>query len=237
MGYRETKQNTNVYVLGGGIGAGKSTVLEEFVKAGFAVIQADFIGHDVLAATTPSGRQVMARWPEVVADGEVDRSALAGIVFNDPDALGELESITHPAIQDGILAAVEETLSDSSIRGVIIEVPLLRVLPRSDWAHIAVVAPEDLRVSRAVERGADEADIRARIANQEPDEAWAEWADVIVDNGGPLSETLEAITRIIEGSSALGVPGRTSAQGIADGAGTEVAGDVVAEDEREVDTE
>ena len=215
MGHRETKQNENVYVLGGGIGAGKSTVLEEFAKAGFAVIQADFIGHDVLAAVTPSGRQVMARWPEVVADGEVDRPALAEIVFNDPAALGELESITHPAIQDGIFSAVEEALADTSMRGAIIEVPLLRVLPHSDWAHIAVVAPEDLRVSRAVERGADEADIRARIANQEPDEAWAEWADVIVDNGGSLSETLEAVARIIEGSSALGVPGRIRARGIA----------------------
>ncbi|MCZ7533003.1 MAG: dephospho-CoA kinase [Acidimicrobiia bacterium] len=225
MGHQETKENANVYVLGGGIGAGKSTVLEEFEKAGFAVIQADFIGHDVLAAATPSGRRVMARWPEVVVDGEVDRAALARIVFNDPDALDELESITHPAIQEGILAAVEATLDDPSIRGAIIEVPLLRVLPRSDWAHIAVVAPEDLRVSRAVERGADEADIRARIANQEPDEAWAEWADVIVDNAGPLSETLEAVARIIEGSSALGVPGRTSSSGVA----TEV--------DREVDDE
>ena len=221
MGHRETTHNTNVYVLGGGIGAGKSTVLEEFVKAGFAVIQADFIGHDVLAATKPSGRQVMARWPEVVADGEVDRAALAEIVFNDPEALGELESITHPAIQEGILAAVEATLADASIRGAIIEVPLLRVLPRSDWAHIAVVAPEDLRVSRAVARGADEADVRARIANQEPDEAWAEWADVIVDNGGALGETLEAVALIIEGSSALGMPGRPSAVRIARGGYTE----------------
>ncbi len=225
MGHRETKLDTSVYVLGGGIGAGKSTVLEEFARAGFAVIEADAIGHDVLGATRVSGREVMARWPEAVADGEVDRAALAEIVFNDPEALGELESITHPAIQEGILTAVEKALADTSIPGAIIEVPLLRVLPHSDWAHIAVVAPEDLRVSRAVARGADEADVRARIANQEPDEAWAEWADVIVDNGGALSETLEAVALIIEGSSALGMPGRPGALGIA------------RDDDREADTE
>lgn len=208
MGHQGTKQGARVYVVGGGIGAGKSTVLEEFEKAGFAVIEADLIGHGVLKASTPSGRQVMARWPAVVADGEVDRAALAEIVFNDPQALAELESITHPAIQAGILAAVEAFLEDDSVRGAIIEVPLLRVLPSSDWAHIAVVAPEDLRIRRAVERGSDEADVRARMVNQEPDEAWAEWADVIIDNGGSLSETLEAVGRIIDGSSPLGLPDR-----------------------------
>lgn len=211
MGHQGTKQDARVYVLGGGIGAGKSTVLEVFESAGFAIVQADLIGHDVLAATTPSGRRVMARWPEVIVDGEVDRPALAEIVFNDPEALSELESITHPAIKEGILTAVEAVLADGSIRGAIVEVPLLRVLPSSDWAHIAVVAPEDLRIRRAVERGAEEGDVWARIANQELDEAWAEWADVIVDNGGQLSETLEAVGRIIDGSSALGLPGRNAA--------------------------
>lgn len=206
MGHQGAKHDPRVYVLGGGIGAGKSTVLEVFESAGFAVIQADVIGHRALAAATVSGRQVMARWPGVVVDGEVDRSALAEIVFNDPDALSELESITHPAIKEGILMAVDAVLADGSVRGAIVEVPLIRVLPSSNWAHIAVVAPEELRVERAVERGAQESDVRARILHQEPDEAWAEWADVIIDNGGSLSKTLEVVASIIDGSSPLGSP-------------------------------
>lgn len=204
MGDQGTNRAARVYVLGGGIGAGKSTLLGAFADAGFVVIRADVIGHDALEATTVSGRQVMARWPEVVVDGAVDRAALAGIVFNDPSSLAELESFTHPRIQEVIQADVATVLADGSARGVIVEVPLIRVLPASNWAHIAVVAPEEVRVARAVARGADERDVRARIANQEPDEAWAEWADVIIDNGGPLDETLKLVADIIDGLSPLG---------------------------------
>ncbi len=207
MGDQGTNRAARVYVLGGGIGAGKSTLLDAFADAGFVVIRADAVGHDALEATTVSGRQVMARWPEVVVDGAVDRSVLAGIVFNDPAALAELESFTHPRIQDVIQAEVAAALADGSARGVVVEVPLIRVLPASDWAHIAVVAPEEVRVTRAVARGADEQDVRARIANQEPDEAWAEWADVIIDNGGPLDETLKMVADIIDGLSPLGSSG------------------------------
>lgn len=207
MGEQGTNRAARVYVLGGGIGAGKSTLLDAFTDAGFVVIRADAVGHDALEATTVSGRQVMARWPEVVVDGAVDRSVLAGIVFNDPAALAELESFTHPRIQEVIQAEVAAVLADGAARGVVVEVPLIRVLTASDWAHIAVVAPEEVRVARAVARGADERDVRARIANQEPDEAWAEWADVIIDNGGSLDETLKMVADIIDGLSPLGSSG------------------------------
>jgi dephospho-CoA kinase len=184
-------------LLGGGIGAGKSKVLAEFEQSGFAVIQTDSIGHQVLDARTPSGRSVMARWPEVVADGSVDRPKLAAIVFNDPSALAELEAISHPAIWDRVEAKAAAVAQDSPGTGVIVEIPLLRLHAASPWLKVAVLASEEVRIGRAVARGADEADVVARIANQEPDEAWAEWADVVIDNDGEWAATLQAIERLI----------------------------------------
>lgn len=191
-----------VYVLGGGIGAGKSTVIGAFAAAGFVVVDADEYGHRMLASTMPSGRRVIARWPESVVDGEVSRPRLAEIVFHDPDALAELEAITHPEITAMIEETVEQVIADGVAPGIVIEVPLLRLLSDTPWRRIAVVAPRDIRIERATERGADPDDVRARMEHQEPDEAWAEWADVIIDNGGSLDATLAAVEELITAGDA-----------------------------------
>jgi dephospho-CoA kinase len=187
------------YVLGGGIGAGKSTVLAEFQRRGFVVIEADAIGHEVLRSTHPVGRAAIARWPETVADGEIDRSALAKIVFSDQTALADLEALTHPAIREKINERVAAAFEDPMTRGVIVEIPLLRVMAETPWRKLAVLAPEDVRVERAVARGNDRNDVIRRIANQEPDEVWAEWADVVIDNGGTWDNTVGKIDEIVFG--------------------------------------
>lgn len=187
------------YVLGGGIGAGKSAVLGEFEHRGFIVVEADIVAHEVLLSTHPAGRAAMARWPDTVDGGEIDRSALAAIVFTDPVALAELEALTHPAIRRGINDRVASAFTNSSTAGVIVEIPLLRVMAETPWRKVAVLAPESVRLERAVARGNEREDVLRRIANQEPDEAWAEWADIVIDNGGSWSATVAQIERIVEG--------------------------------------
>lgn len=199
MGHRDTPGFFAPLLLGGGIGAGKSKVLAEFERTGFVVIEADVIGHGVLESKTPSGREVMARWPQVVVDGNVDRAKLAAIVFNEPSELADLEAISHPAIWDGIDQAIAVAARESPGVRVIVEIPLLRMGAEVPWVKIAVLAPEEVRVARATSRGADAADVRARIANQEPDEAWAEWAYVVIDNRGLWEDTLKMLKPLIEG--------------------------------------
>jgi dephospho-CoA kinase len=189
------------FVLGGGIGAGKSTVLAEFERHGFVVIEADKVGHAVLAASHPTGRAVMARWPGAVVDGGIDRSKLASIVFSNAEELAELEALTHPSIRESLNKEVGRAMRRPGIRGVVIEIPLLRVMAETPWRRIAVLAPPEVRLARATARGADPVDVQARMDHQEPDEAWAEWADIVLDNGGPFEATVAQIEDLLAGSA------------------------------------
>jgi dephospho-CoA kinase len=178
----------SVIVIGGGIGAGKSSVLEVFEHAGFLVVQADTVGHEILASDHVAGRAVAHRWPSVVVDGQVSRPKLAAIVFSNPDDLSELEAITHPAIRSEIVRRVQ-----ASEAPVAVEIPVLGMFTDTSWHRIAVVAPKDVRVARAATREGNPDDIRARMASQPSEDDWAEWADTIIDNGGSWEATRHAL--------------------------------------------
>jgi dephospho-CoA kinase len=181
-------------LLGGGIGAGKSSIAKLFAGSGYLLIEADRVGADILAPHTDATAAVDQEWPEVVRDGVVDRSALARIVFADARALEVLESITHPAIAAEIdLRVVSTDLS------IVVETPVKALELAGDWIRVAVVADEDTRIARAIARGGDPADVRRRVASQISDEEWTSWADVVIDNNRAWRETEQAAHAIIRG--------------------------------------
>ena len=103
-------------VLSGGIGSGKSTVGRRLAERGMAVIDADEVGHRVLEPDGAAFDEVAQRWPEVVSEDSIDRTALGRVVFGDAAQLRELEAITHPAIRaeiesrpDAVSAAARNT--------------------------------------------------------------------------------------------------------------------------------
>ena len=163
-------------ILGGGIGSGKSLVAALLDAAGAAVINADEVGHGVLEPDGAAFTEVAAHWPSVVVKGRIDRPRLAGIVFRDPAELAALEALTHPAIIETILDRVTEI-----DRPVIVEVPLILDLG-DGWRRVFVDADHEVRVERAVARGADEADVRRRATAQAEREEWLLWADDVIVN-------------------------------------------------------
>lgn len=174
------------WVVTGGIGSGKSTVTRLAAASGLATIDADRVGHDVLAG--PARRTVAARWPSTVVDGAVDRSRLGSIVFADRGQLRELESIMHPLIAEEIRHRMA-----ASNRGVVeLSVPLeiLDELPT-----VVVDAPEDVRRSRLAERGLTPDQVDARIANQPTRDEWLRLATVVIDNSGPPEALHRAVAR------------------------------------------
>jgi dephospho-CoA kinase len=180
-------------LLGGGIGAGKSTVAEEFGRFGFTVFDADAVGAEVLRPGTDATDAVAQRWPAVVSNGVVDRKSLAQIVFSDAEELQRLESMTHPSIRDEIKRLV--SLTPGSI---LVETPLQHLTMPGDWFRVAVIADQEVRIARAVSRGGDASDIRNRVASQLSDNDWVRWADTVIDNSGAWSETMRSIEAVVD---------------------------------------
>ena len=150
---------------------------------GIRTVDADAVGHLVLAGEglTP----VAERWPDVVLEGQIDRQALARIVFDDSEELEVLEAITHPLIFGRIEADLKEF---SGV--VVVEMPLLET--SMGWPMIVVDADDETRLRRAVQRGMKEADVRRRMAAQPGRDDWLAAADVVVPNHGAINHLEKA---------------------------------------------
>jgi len=175
------------WLLSGGIGSGKSTVRKLLEKVGLRTIDADSVGHRVLQEEAIE--EVSARWPGVVDDGTIDRSALAAIVFSDADALRELESITHPLIFGRITADL-----DGYMAPAIVEVPLLESV--LGWPRLVVDADDGLRSERLLARGETEEDVARRIAAQPSRRQWLASADAVIPNHGSREELEATVAKL-----------------------------------------
>jgi dephospho-CoA kinase len=179
--------------LTGGIGSGKSTVAHLLEERGAVILDADVFARDAVRAGSDGFRAVVARFGSdvVSGDGKLDRPRLASIVFADPAALADLESIVHPVVRRMIADGIQDHLDRDRV--VVLVNPLLIEMGTHRDCDVVVVvsAAPETQVARSAARGMEEADVRARIAAQLPLEERARMADVLLDNEGSLEE-LEA---------------------------------------------
>ena len=183
--------------LTGGIGAGKSSVSSRLAGKGAVIVDADAIVREVQAAGTEVFEAIVDRFgPGVVGpDGELDRPALAGIVFADPDALKELNALVWPAVGAEVQRRV--AAQEGTDRVVVLDVPLLVESGRYRASGVIVVdVPHDVAVERlARDRGMAEDDARARMARQVSREERLAQADFVIDNRGTPEALDEAVDR------------------------------------------
>lgn len=192
-------------VLGitGGIGTGKSTVLDMFGELGADTLSADVIAREILAKDAPAYRRVVERFGEevVASDGEIDRPELARIIFNDPQARQDLNDITHPAIiavtqeridrfrqsspaPDAVLAVEIPLLIECGLEGIVDEV-------------ILVAAEQETQLCRLTKRsGISREEAQHRIAAQMPVEQKVLHADRVIWNEDNLESLRAAVKRI-----------------------------------------
>lgn len=138
----------------GGIGAGKSEALAAFARRGAAVISSDDIVHRLLQEDEPVREALRERFGDAVFadDGDVDRGAIAEIVFADREALDWLEGLLHPRVVDEYLSWRKRLAElDDPPRVSATEVPLLYEVGGEDRfdAVVVVTAPPKVRGARS----------------------------------------------------------------------------------------
>ncbi|TLM68181.1 MAG: dephospho-CoA kinase [Deltaproteobacteria bacterium] len=184
---------TLILGLTGGIAAGKSSVATMFAAFGAVVVSADQLAREAVAAGTPALQALVATFGDGIVDGagELDRAALAALVFADASARERLNAITHPAIAR-LAEARLDALRARRVPLVVYEAPLLfeaGAERRVDRVLAVVVDPQIQRLRLAERDRLPPQAIDARIAAQWPQSAKVARADYVIDNSGPLEET------------------------------------------------
>lgn len=184
--------------LTGSIGMGKSTVAAMFEAAGVPVFDADA---EVRAMQGPGGEllpAIEAEIPGSTGPDGLDRDMVGKIVFSDPEALGRLEAIVHPAV-----AAKREAFLDKNAASplVLFDIPLLFEKGGYELVnHLVVVsAPAPVQRERVLARpGMTEEKFTHILGLQVPDAEKREKADYVIDTGCSLDETAEQVAQLIE---------------------------------------
>ncbi|MDA8695714.1 dephospho-CoA kinase [Flavobacteriales bacterium] len=190
-----TPQDNNVYRTGavvvgltGGIGVGKSVVAQILRTLGHPVFDADAAARELYDKDASLLQAVADRFGSGVlgADGRLNRSVLAALVFNDPNALADLNAMVHPAVAKAFLS----WKSSVERNGAVVVFREAAILFESgsnadcDWVW-AVSAPWSLRLQRVQNRNGwsvDEVEVRA--GHQWPAEKVMAGADKVILNDG-----------------------------------------------------
>ena len=178
----------------GGIGAGKSTVLDYLREQFHAyVIQADQVGHQVMEPGEICYSQVSALFGEHILkkDKTIDRKAVSDVVFGNEEKLKKLNGIIHPAVRQSVLEEIQ-LQKEKKTAIVVVEAALLleehyeKFCDKVWYVH----TDREIRISRLMEnRGYSREKSESIISSQAPDEYFAKHADYIIRNNGDIKDT------------------------------------------------
>lgn len=180
--------------LTGGIATGKSTVSAFLEQAGAVIVDADKIARHLVRKGQPAWQKIVDAFglSILLPDGELDRSRLGEIIFNDPHQKRILNRIVHPEVGSETavqLAEIEKNQPDSL---VILDVPLLIESGMNAGLSeiIVVVIPEPLQIERLMHRdNLSQEQALARMRSQMPIDEKRKHATRLIDNSGSRENT------------------------------------------------
>jgi dephospho-CoA kinase len=180
----------------GGIGAGKSEALRAFARHGAATVSSDEIVHELLRHDEVRDAVVERLGEGVLGDdGNLDRRAIAAIVFDDPEALVRLEGLLHPLVSAEYLRWREQLAQLPDAPDVsVTEVPLLYEVGSDEHFDkvVVITARDELRRSRS---SAAVEEREQRFIAEEEKVARADYAYV---NDGTLAELDAFVAGVME---------------------------------------
>lgn len=179
----------------GGIGSGKSTVCQVFQTLGISVYNADAETKNLYETHAPLRQGLINLFGESIYEGnQLNRKALAGIVFNNAEALQKLNNLVHPLVIEHYedwctLHATEPyTLKEAAI---LFESGTYKQL----HFVIGVIAPDELRINRTMQRdGLSRDEVLLRMQKQLPTETLIKRCDYTIINDGTQSITEQVLT-------------------------------------------
>jgi len=192
--------NLSVIGLTGSIGMGKSETAKIFERAGIPLFDSDAAVHVLMSENGAATPLVGRLFPEVKNNNGIDRKALGGKVFKDPEALKKLESILHPMVSEKRRDFFDQARAEGHDI-VVVDVPLLFETGAEKDCDFTVVvtAPIELQRQRVLSRP----DMTMQkfeniLAQQMPDEEKKRRADFIVHSDQGLSYAEEQVDKIIQ---------------------------------------
>lgn len=189
--------------LTGSIGMGKSETARMFAEQGVPVSESDAIVHRLYEKDGAAVAPVAAAFPDVVADGRIDRQKLARHLAGNARDFARLEAIVHPLVR----ADQENFLIEArrqKARLAVLDIPLLFETGRDrDVDRIVVVsAPADVQRRRVLARpGMTEEKFASVLARQLPDGEKRARADFIVDSAHGFDHARRQVRGIIDALS------------------------------------
>lgn len=182
----------------GGVGAGKSSVLEILkTKYGAKILLADLVAHELMEPGSEGLKRVVDALGNgfLKGDGSVDRKALADLLFRDPQALKQVNSIIHPMVWEYMKSCARE--SEQSL--IVIEAAVFDTAPAGLFDEIwYVYTSEENRIRRLMEsRGYTREKCESIIKRQDSEAAYRKIADRMIDNNKTAKETEQQIKEIL----------------------------------------
>jgi dephospho-CoA kinase len=184
--------------LTGGMAAGKSEALKALERLGAATLSTDSVVAELLTSGEVRDMLVERFGEQVAPNGEIDRAAVAEVVFADDEHRKWLEGLLWPRVGERIVSWREQLdNAEDPPRAAVVEVPLLfeSGMEAAFDTTIAVVADESVREERAGSRG--HRGVESRTSRQLPQAEKARRADVVVRNDGTLEDLEQALSSVL----------------------------------------
>ena len=195
-----------VICLTGGIASGKSTAARFLANQGAEVIDADKLGHEAYAPGNPANDQIVAHFGEEVRapGGDIDRKALGGKVFGQPDQLKALTDIVWPEIRRLAEDRIRSALDKNPARHVVLEAA---VLIEAGWEDLGdevwvVTVEPETAIARCMARdGLERAAVEQRLAAQLTNEQRTTHAHRVLTNDASENELIEQLNTAFDAIS------------------------------------
>ena len=180
--------------LTGGIGCGKSTLVDYLIGQGMCVVDTDQLAREALSPGQPAYDTVMERLKGAcrLEDGTLDRSALGHLVFNDDKKRRWLEGLLHPVIRQAWESRLHTWDREGCPMAVVV-IPLLFETQAQDlFDHVICMAcSEKEQLHRLLKRGWSQEHIQQRLKAQWSLKEKMDASDGVIWAEGPLSPTFQ----------------------------------------------